>query len=628
MIYKDFGFYFEASGRGATQGAIAPAEQFFEGSHAEESLVRETGQNSLDARAGAGPVTMVFELAAMRTDDIPGVEGLRDHIVQSANAAQGSQGHDRMIRAAETAQSDEIMVLRVSDFGTNGLGGSESINDPQSPLTALTRGAGVSADDGARGGSFGIGSAVGPMSSDMCTVLYTSLPIGGSSTVFAGYSRLATHRDDEDRWRFGDGFFTDLTNIEDFRYLRNPQPVGPFDQRSEAGTDLYILGYRKAVTDPGLAGVRLAFLNNFLPAIHRGHLIVIGRVGDSEWVLNTETLSEYVSESVEATAFYRALLDPSPIETDTKRFGKIKLYINVDDSLERTLYTMTMRTPLMKIDTFKHNSIPIKYAAILECSDDKGNKFLRELEPPQHHIWDPARHADGKPALKELRDFVRKSIMARVKAQVGDQVQIKGLAKFLPAPIFETAESADADGGAPSLGEGSLRESATVQGESGVEEPVSVNGKSSIRVGVRTPANDIGDKPVSKGKNAGGSKGRKSKGGNLPGKGDTGKGRSRIEVQDIRFRSWTDAQTGEICLALTPTCDIQGDLELVALGPGGAAEEDYVLPLTDAHITVSGEKVPVQHAGNTMKELYLTANNTTVIRLTLSTRHRYRLGVK
>ena len=35
-----------AAGRAAAQGAIAPAEQFFEGSLAEESLARETGQNS------------------------------------------------------------------------------------------------------------------------------------------------------------------------------------------------------------------------------------------------------------------------------------------------------------------------------------------------------------------------------------------------------------------------------------------------------------------------------------------------------------------------------------------------------------------------------------------------------
>ena len=235
MTQDGFGFYFETARRAAAQGAIAPAEQFFEGSHAEESLVRETGQNSLDAKAGEAPVTMVFELAGIPTDSIPGIDRLRDHLSRSAVAAEGSQGHDRMLRACETADSDEVMVLRISDYGTKGLGGTESINDPQSPLSALTRGAGISADDGSRGGSFGIGSAVGPMASDMCTVLYTSLPLGSSDVVFAGYSRLASHRDDVGRWRVGDGFFTDLSVEDDFRYLRNPHPIGPFEGRSEAG---------------------------------------------------------------------------------------------------------------------------------------------------------------------------------------------------------------------------------------------------------------------------------------------------------------------------------------------------------------------------------------------------------
>src|SRR5262245_50602047 len=96
MIESRYGFYFEAAGRAAAQGAIAPAEQFFEGSLAEESLGRETGQNSLDVPAGDDPVVMVFELASMPTDCVPGIEGLRPHIEQVARQTEGSNGHDRM----------------------------------------------------------------------------------------------------------------------------------------------------------------------------------------------------------------------------------------------------------------------------------------------------------------------------------------------------------------------------------------------------------------------------------------------------------------------------------------------------------------------------------------------------
>jgi hypothetical protein len=70
-----FGFYFEEARLSATQGAIAPAEQYFEGSRAEVSVVRETGQNSLDAVAGDDPVHMEFELREMPTASVPGIQG-------------------------------------------------------------------------------------------------------------------------------------------------------------------------------------------------------------------------------------------------------------------------------------------------------------------------------------------------------------------------------------------------------------------------------------------------------------------------------------------------------------------------------------------------------------------------
>jgi hypothetical protein len=265
-------FYFELAGRSATQGAIAPAEQFFEGSIAETSLARETGQNSIDARSGLGPVSMRFELTDLVTSEIPGIVNLRQHIEWVEKETRGSQGHARMLTALETVRKPTIPVLRISDSGTTGLTGSESRNENNSSLSALTRGAGISANDGTRGGSFGIGSAVGPMSSSMCTVLYASLPENRSDVVFAGHSRLASHRDSQGEWRQGDGFFTDTGNEEDFSYLRNPSQIGSFSARTEPGTDVYILGYRNAEDDPQLEHIKNAFLSHFLVAIHRGQL--------------------------------------------------------------------------------------------------------------------------------------------------------------------------------------------------------------------------------------------------------------------------------------------------------------------------------------------------------------------
>lgn len=629
MINSHFGFYFETAGRGASQGAITPAGQFFEGSLAEESLVRETGQNSIDARAGAAPVTMVFELVDMSTASIPGIDGLRNHLAQVEEQTRESQGHDSMLLAHETAQQPSIPVLRIGDYGTKGLVGSESINDPKSSLSALTRGAGISADDGSRGGSFGIGSAVGPMASDMSTVLYTSLPLGTADVVFAGYSCLATHRDTDGTWRVGDGFFTDLNHEEDFRYLRDPEPVGPFAPRTAPGTDVFVLGYRKADTDPDLRHIKVAFMKNFLVAIDRGELVVKGRTSTAQWELNSENLKDHVVEDAEVAAFYRAIKDPEPIVKTSKNFGKMSLYISVDDTLEKTLHTITMRTPLMKIDTFKHNSIPVRYAAVLECSDIQGNTLLRAMEPPQHHKWDPGRALNGAKLLNELKTFVREGLKSRVKQQIGDQVEVKGLSKYLPSELFEDkSKSVDATTGTPELGPGSDRESSTVRGAEGQVRTPLVGGRKSVPLGVRTAASSDGDSPTTKGKDTGGPKKRKEKGGVLPGEGQNGDGTARITSGDVSFRSWSDASTGDICLALTAFEDIVGDLVLVALGPGGKTEDDYELPIVQSSLTTAGVAIPLSIKGNVLSQLELKAGVRSQVRLKLSSNHRYRLGIK
>lgn len=628
MTRLNYGFHFEPSGKGGAQGAISAAEQFFEGSRAEESLVRETGQNSIDARSGQGAVTIVFELSHMQTEDVPGIEGLRRHIAEVEEQTRGAQGHASMLQAHHTAHEPKVPVLRIGDYGTKGLGGTESVNDSKSALSALTRGAGISSDDGARGGSFGIGSAVGPMASDMNTVLYTSLPLGQAEVVFAGYSCLATHRDAEGVWRNGDGFFTDLDH-DDFRYLRNPGPIGPFEARTEPGTDLFILGYRKADTDPDLHHIKVAAMRNFLLAIERGELIVIGKTPSGTWQLDSESLLEHVFEDSEAAAFYRAIKDPNPIAGTIKDLGQVTLYVNVDDSLDKSLHTISVRKPLMKIHTFRHTSIPVKYAAVLECLDDEGNKQLRRLEPPQHHKWDPGRAPGGKKLLADLSSFVRNGLKSRVKEQIGEQVKVSGLSKYLPDELFEDRSVAEAASGGRSMsGAPTAQESSTVSGREDPEQPLPAGPRKAVRVNVRTSASGDGDSQIEKGKDTGGTGKRNGKGGALTGTGREGDGTSRIRGGAIRFRSWSDAATGDVCLALTASEDVCGDIELVAVGPGGSIEEDYELPIVSASITTGGVSVPVKHDGNVIFQLELKADVTSQVRLQLSSNHRYRLGIK
>ena len=61
METKNYGFHFEEQGLSGEEGPIDPSQQYFEGSHADHAVVRETTQNTLDnpAKDASGPIRMV-----------------------------------------------------------------------------------------------------------------------------------------------------------------------------------------------------------------------------------------------------------------------------------------------------------------------------------------------------------------------------------------------------------------------------------------------------------------------------------------------------------------------------------------------------------------------------------------
>lgn len=634
MVSDEYGFYFEEQGRSGEEGPIDPAQQYFEGSHADHAIVRETGQNTLDnPGAGAsGPIRMVFELKTMSVGDIPGIEKLREHLTAARDATVGQQGHDRMVKAAQLATAETLPVLRISDYNTTGLTGSETLAARGSPLSRLTRGKGGSVEDG-RGGSFGIGSAVGPMASDLCTVLYASIPEDTGESVLAGYSRLATHTVDGTSRR-AEGFFTKLSLEAEFEYLRPSPTIGPFEQRTEVGTDIFVLGYRMAERDPELERVRDAVIDNFMTAIHRGKLVVEGIAPGNHWILDGDTLPGFTKRNPEQHAFYEALLDPDPAKKVIKKVGEVSLYINIDDRLEKKLHTVTVRQKLMKIDTFKHNSISAKYAAVLICDSDEGNNYLRQLEPPQHHEWDPARDPkDGKSVVGQLKAFTREALKERIGTEIGDEIKIDGLARFLPTDF--AGATAKGDSAVPTSepgAEATDTESSTQTGAEGTARPEVTPPSKKVPVKVKRRADEDGDEDTEKGKDTGGKRKRKRDDTGLPGKGGKGDGKSRILGGHLSFRSWSKPGNKDghsvMTLAVTPRCYERGDLKLVALGPGGSPEKSYEIPIAKAILHTDGKSLDVAYSGNELKGIELEAGKRTLIDVYLPAGERYRLGVE
>lgn len=166
-------------------------------------------------------------------------------------------------------------------------------------------------------------------------------------------------------------------------------------------------------------------------------MVVRGITPGGTWTLDADSIATFAAQREESKAFHFAIDQCDPIQANIPDIGKVELYVNVDRSLSKKLHTVTMRRPLMKIDTFRHNVISAKYAAILVCADDPGNKLLRQLEPPQHTHWDPARYpVPGKRAIQSMKLFVKDELRKIVTEKAGSRSKLKASPSFYRFPTL------------------------------------------------------------------------------------------------------------------------------------------------------------------------------------------------
>ncbi|GAA1397933.1 hypothetical protein GCM10009639_35870 [Kitasatospora putterlickiae] len=135
-------------------------------------LVRESAQNSWDARVGDGTVDYRVELRTVRPSEAPAWRALLEHEAPTPAhlPLRGSlhRGTPRM--------------LMVTDLGTKGLGGptrADEVSDGASDFVAFVRNIGDSQDKESRGGTYGVGRVVFHLASAAHTVLvYTRCRVG------------------------------------------------------------------------------------------------------------------------------------------------------------------------------------------------------------------------------------------------------------------------------------------------------------------------------------------------------------------------------------------------------------------------------------------------------------------
>ncbi|MFE2722851.1 hypothetical protein [Kitasatospora sp. NPDC059327] len=136
-------------------------------------LVRESAQNSWDARTGDGPVDYHVELRSLSPTEAP---IWRDLLLENAPTTEHLELRASLARPV-------IRVLTVTDTGTKGLGGptrADVVADGDSDFASFVRKTGSSQDLDSRGGTYGYGKVVFHLASKAHTVLvHTRCRVGG-----------------------------------------------------------------------------------------------------------------------------------------------------------------------------------------------------------------------------------------------------------------------------------------------------------------------------------------------------------------------------------------------------------------------------------------------------------------
>lgn len=426
---------FPSNNYGTVTGIGEASIETFKGSPY-RSLSREICQNSMDARFDKNkPVVIEFSCFSIESREIPDYNTLKNSInscLEFWTEQKNKKTIDFFKKAKKIIESKSVNVLRISDYNTTGLLGSDK--EYNTPWHNLVKAAGVSDKEGTSGGSFGIGKAAPFACSDIRTLFYATRDIKGLS-AFQGIAKLVSFREkglfkDRDSITTGTGYYSADKKNNPLRVCRS---IDPNYTRKDYGTDIFVLGFRKK--EEWKSEIINSLLEDFLIAIFNDELVVV--IDGME--INSKNLSEII-EHFKDTApiaynYYQVLTDERTvkIEHEFVGLGAVELCILVNQGLHRKV--MMCRKNGMKIFDKANISGTIQFAGICVLKDEKINEYFRDMENPQHNAWEPERHSiDSKSKAKSnismLYRFVKESVLDIGKKTTVDEIDAEGMGEY------------------------------------------------------------------------------------------------------------------------------------------------------------------------------------------------------
>lgn len=441
MPSKTIGWNFESSSSGDVEGLNDGGVETFRDDHL-LSLAKESAQNSLDARQDKNkPVILEFKTFEIETKEFPDINSFKEmlnlQIEYWKKAKRDSSSEQFFKKAKNILDSKKITCLRISDFNTTGLDGTDKGKDePYSRWWKLVRSKGVTDNDPLDGGSFGLGKFASFACSNLRTVFYNTKDLEGNE-AHQGVSILASFDTEQGERKRGKGYYC---NSRDFSCLKTQINLDKEYIRKKPGTDIYILSFRdddEQLEDKLFSSI----LRSFLLAIYEEKLIfklngkkidksslgrLINKYRNEKFkdLIPSETIEYYdiLEGEHESEEFYLSLFEKNDV----------LLKISIGTGLSK------------KIGMFRNNGMKIfdqrriksynDYAGMLFLKGEKINAYFRKLENPEHDNWRPERSDQpeiAKQNIMKLKKFISTNLKDLENITLPESENVEGINSLL-----------------------------------------------------------------------------------------------------------------------------------------------------------------------------------------------------
>lgn len=246
-----------------------------------DSLVREVGQNSLDARAGEGqPVEIRF---AFGSHPVMAGDTFFDPLVAHLAASK--------LKPTSFELGGQVSFLTVEDFGTVGLSGpigQDATDDKTGNFFSFWWAEGRSQKGGHSGGRWGLGKTVYHLASQFRTFFGLTVRKDDGDSFLLGKALLKTHTYSSKRYKYYGVFAEDgYAPIADGKQLAEFTKRFALTRVKEPGLSLVIPLPVVELSAEKIA--RSAIIHYFFPVVRGDLRISVCDLGGKETLLSSET---------------------------------------------------------------------------------------------------------------------------------------------------------------------------------------------------------------------------------------------------------------------------------------------------------------------------------------------------